>query len=154
MRFQQDAPKPTDVLQALWPVDSIYLSAGDVNPADLFGFGTWVAFGAGRMLVGIDAAQAEFDALLETGGAKTVTLTAAQMPSHTHVQNAHSHVQQVNSATTGALSGYTPDTSSSGPVASGYSTATATAVNQSTGGDGAHPNLPPYLVVRMWRRTA
>jgi microcystin-dependent protein len=124
------------------------------------------------MLVGIDAGQTEFDTVEETGGAKTHTLTANEMPSHTHVQDAHNHavtdpghvhVQGVNSATTGGLSGYTPDTSSNTRVNSGYSTSSsttgitvnnATAVNQSTGGGAAHNNLPPYIVVYMWKRTA
>ncbi len=47
----------------------------------------------GRVPVGLDAAQAEFDVMGETGGAKTVTLDATMMPAHTHVQDAHTHVQ-------------------------------------------------------------
>jgi microcystin-dependent protein len=50
----------------------------------------------GRTLVGHDASQPEFDVLGETGGAKTHTLTTAQMPSHTHVQNAHNHTQDAH----------------------------------------------------------
>lgn len=140
----------------------------NTNPATLLGFGTWTAFAAGRVLVGLDAGQTEFDTLEETGGAKTHTLTANEMPSHTHVQdahthvqNAHNHVQGVNSAATGGLSGYTADTSTNTRVNSGYSTSdatavnqNATAVNQSTGGGSAHNNLQPFIVVRMWRRTA
>lgn len=159
---------PTNPLSQLWPVGSVYLSVVATNPADLLGFGTWVAFGAGRVPVGFDAGQTEFDTLEETGGVKDVALTVAQMPSHTHtqdahthVQNAHSHVQSVNTATTGGLSGYTPDTSSNTSAASGYSTQpatatnqNATATNQNTGGGAAHTNLQPYIVVRMWKRTA
>jgi microcystin-dependent protein len=47
----------------------------------------------GRVPVGLDAAQTEFDVMGETGGAKTVTLDATMMPAHTHVQDAHTHVQ-------------------------------------------------------------
>lgn len=50
----------------------------------------------GRVVVGVDAAQTEFDALGETGGAKTHTLTVAEMPSHTHVQDAHTHTQNAH----------------------------------------------------------
>ncbi len=139
----------------MWPVDSVYISAGNQDPAALFGFGTWVAFASGRVLVGIDAGQAEFDTLLEEVGSKTVTLTAAQMPSHTHVQNAHSHVQRHFPTATGGSIGQTIDTSMSGTQTnSGLSTADATAVNQTTGGDQPHSNLQPSVVVRMWRRTA
>ncbi len=50
----------------------------------------------GRTIVGKDAAQTEFDVLGETGGAKTHTLTEAEMPTHTHVQNAHNHTQDAH----------------------------------------------------------
>lgn len=47
----------------------------------------------GRVVCGYDSAQTEFDAIGETGGAKTHTLTSAEMPSHTHIQDAHTHTQ-------------------------------------------------------------
>jgi microcystin-dependent protein len=47
----------------------------------------------GRIPVGFDSSQTEFDTLGETGGAKTHTLTTAEMPSHTHVQDSHNHTQ-------------------------------------------------------------
>ena len=154
MRFPQADNSLENILERAYPVGSLFLSVVATNPAELLGFGTWAAFGAGRMLVGQDAGDADFDTLEETGGAKTVTLTVAQMPSHTHIQDAHSHVQQVNSATTGGMSGYTPDTSSNTPIASGMSTQATTATNQNTGGGQPHPNLPPFIVCKIWRRTA
>ena len=75
---------------AAWPVGSIFISAVATNPADLLGGGTWEAFGTGRVLVGIDAGQTEFDTLLETGGSKTQTLVEANLPSHTHAID-HDH---------------------------------------------------------------
>lgn len=166
----------------VYPVGSIYTSVVSTNPATLLGVGTWSAFGTGRTIVGIDTGDTNFDTVEETGGAKTHTLITAEIPSHTHVQDAHthtqdahthtqdahSHVQGVNSAITGGLSGYTPDTSTNTRVDSGYSTANTTAVNQNatatnqnttatnqnTGGGGAHNNLQPYIVVYMWKRTA
>jgi len=53
----------------------------------------------GRIPVGLDSTQTEFDALAETGGSKTHTLTSAQMPSHTHVQNSHNHTQNSHNHT-------------------------------------------------------
>lgn len=50
----------------------------------------------GRFLVGLDALQAEFDGIGETGGAKSVVLDTTQMPAHTHIQNAHTHVQDAH----------------------------------------------------------
>lgn len=67
-----------------FPVGAVFLAVVSTNPATLLGYGTWAAFGAGRMLVGLDAADADFDTAEETGGAKTHTLTVAEMPAHTH----------------------------------------------------------------------
>lgn len=73
------------IVQALYPVGSIYINASvNTNPSTLLGFGTWEAFGAGRVMVGINGSDAEFDTLGETGGAKTHTLSEAEIPSHTH----------------------------------------------------------------------
>ena len=136
-----------------FPIGSVFLAVVSTSPATLLGYGTWSAFGAGRMLVGRDAGDVDFDTAEETGGAKTHTLTSAETPSHTHVQdahthtqdshnhtqdahthtqNAHNHSQRYHSATTGPLSGLTtaPDTSSNTPTNYGLVTADATAVNQ------------------------
>jgi microcystin-dependent protein len=180
--FGASPPLVKEVIDLCWPIGSIHISTSSTNPGLTFGIGTWSAFGAGRVLVGLDSGDVAFDAVEETGGSKTHTLVEAEIPAHTHVQNAHthvqnahthlqnahSHVQGVNSATAGGLSGYTPDTSTNTRVDSGYSTANttavnqdatavnqnATAVNQNTGGGGAHNNLQPYITVYMWKRTA
>lgn len=60
------------LIAALWPVGSVYVSTSATNPASTLGFGTWTAFGAGRVLVGLDAGDADFDTVEETGGSKTV----------------------------------------------------------------------------------
>lgn len=146
---------------AAWPVGSVFTSMVATNPETLLGFGTWAALAAGRVLVGIDAGQTEFDTVRETGGAKTVTLTAAQsgLPQHTHVQDAHAHnIAQVRDATTGGSTtniAKTVDTSSTPGTST--ATATATAVNQNAGPANAaeaHTNLQPYIVVYFWERTA
>lgn len=125
--------------EALYPVGSVYVNATvDTNPSALLGFGTWTAFGAGRVLVGVDAGQAEFDNLGETGGAKTHTLTTAEMPAHTHT---------INTWTAGAGGG-------GEALSSNNTTASSAPSTSSTGGGGAHNNLQPYITVYMWRRTA
>lgn len=162
---------------AMWPVGSIYISTTATNPNTLLGFGTWSAFGAGRVLVSQDTGQAEFDTLGETGGAKTHTLSTAEMPAHTHTQNAHTHTQDAHTHTQNAhnhstlkaeVSGgaYSPPGAGTGTGAltTGSTTATnqnttatnqnTTATNQNTGGGGAHNNLQPYIIVCMWQRTA
>ena len=133
----------SDLLKLVFPVGSIYTSVASTNPNTLFGFGTWVAFGAGRVMVGLDSGDTAFDTPEETGGAKTHTLIEAEMPAHVHREKRHA-------TTTGALSGPTtaPDTSSSNPQDWG------TVDTGSAGGGGAHNNLQPYIVVYMFKRTA
>ena len=162
----------------------MFIAVVNTNPASLLGFGTWSAIGAGRMLVGVNAADADFDAAEKTGGAKTHTLTTAEMPSHTHAQDAHTHTQNSHNhtqdahshiitsqtATTGSATSYEHgvlDTSSADAEATETTavvtatnqaaTATnlnATAVNQTAGGGSAHNNMPPFLAVFFWKRTA
>lgn len=149
------------LLSTLHPVGSLYFSTSATNPAGFLG-GTWEAFGAGRTIFGVDPLQAEFDAVEETGGAKTVTLTVANLPKHKHVMT-HSHQtksdptdggstlafrRSANAAVAtggGMVENYTGNTGdtiySSGDVAQ---PATPTAVN----------NLPPYVVTYIFKRTA
>ena len=71
----------TDIFDKIYPVGSIYINAtNNTNPATLLGFGTWVAFGAGKVPVGIDSSDTDFDVAEETGGAKTHTLTESEIP--------------------------------------------------------------------------
>ena len=153
-----------------WPIGSIYISTVSTNPNTLIGFGTWVAFGAGRTLVGIDAVQTEFDTVEETGGAKTHTLTTAEMPSHNHVQNAHAHgvtdpghshtqrMQQKSLTPAFAENGFNDvsvfNGANTASATTGITLGSTTPTNQNTGGGGAHTNLQPYVVTYMWKRTA
>ena len=147
-------------MSGAWPVGSVFIAVVATNPATLLGLGTWVAFGAGRVMVGLDSGDTDFDTAEETGGAKTVTLTAARsgLPAHTHTQDAHSHVENSNSATTGGLRGWgAADTSTNTSTATGYSTAATVAVNQNAGptdASQAHTNVQPYIVCYFWKRTA
>jgi microcystin-dependent protein len=77
------------VFDLIYPVGSIYMSTSATNPSGLFG-GTWAAWGAGRVPVGV-AASGTFNTVEKTGGAETHTLTTAQMPSHTHTGPSHTH---------------------------------------------------------------
>ena len=152
-----------------FPIGAVFIAVVATSPATLLGYGTWSAIAAGRVLVGLDSGDTDFDTVEEVGGAKTVTLTAAEMPAHTHAQNAHNHTQDAHShltqrypTATGSSSGFTIDTSMSGTLADNTlptkaATATnqpATAVNQNAGGGGAHANVQPYLVVYMWKRVS
>lgn len=139
-----------------FPVGSVFIAVVSTNPATLLGYGTWSAFGAGRVMVGIDAGDIDFANAEQTGGAKTHTLTEAEIPSHTHVQNQHRHqTLRERSATTGGATtqiARTGDTSST--VDTNVFTEYATPTNQNTGGGGAHNNMPPYICVFLWKRTS
>ena len=147
------------LIDFIYPVGSIYMSVNSVSPATLFG-GTWESFGTGRTLVGVDASQTEFASVEKTGGAKTHTLTTAQMPSHTHTQNAHSHSVRykgftgLSESSGGWLVLRRNESGDSYDGTDGDGAISATATNQNTGGGGAHNNLQPYITVYMWKRTA
>ena len=100
----------------------------------------------GKVPVGLNSSDAEFNALGKTGGEKTHTLTKDEMPSHTHTQKPHSH-STMYSGGSGAgwpiVFNATQNTCSTW----GPSTTSITAVNNNTGGDGAHNNLQPYNTV-------
>lgn len=137
--------------QDQYPVGSIYFNATvNTNPSSLLGFGTWVSWGSGRVPVGVDSTQTEFDGVEETGGAKTHTLTTAEMPSH-------NHKLEMAGGGAGVPEWATPDTSSgsrSWSSSSQVSTTYRAGYVNSNGGGGAHNNLQPYITVYMWKRTA
>lgn len=121
---------------ATMPVGYVYISVDSTTPATLFG-GTWIRIAEGRVLVGQDPSQTEFDVAEETGGENTVVLTPGQMPSHTHTFE--------RKTAAGTSTG----------VARGGVTVTADGTTISGGGiNGAHNNLQPYLVVYMWKRVS
>ena len=110
--------------------------------------GTWVNYAAGRVLVGLDSEDADFDAVGKTGGAKTHTLTTNELPAHDHKNGNHSYLLRPPYG--GSLTGN--DTSGAGSeqaVGAGDGGEIA-----SVGGNAAHNNLQPYVVVRFWKRTA
>lgn len=86
------------LLDFFYPIGEIKMSIVNTNPGTIIG-GTWVAWGTGKVPVGVDTGQIEFDTVEETGGAKTHTLTASEMPVHTHVQNSHNHTQDSHNHT-------------------------------------------------------
>lgn len=134
-------------LQDVYPVGSIYINASNsTNPATLFGFGTWVAFGEGRVPVGVGTGTDSRSVSKsftggDAGGEYEHTITAAEMAPHTH--------------------SYTgPDTSSWKVGTSTSHTWCSTAGSKTSGKTPnqteatAHNNIQPYITVYMWQRTA
>ena len=136
-------------LQALHPVGSIYIAVVSTNPAILFGFGTWVAFGTGRTLIGINPADTIMDTAEETGGSKDAIVV-----SHSHTINDPGHLHKSRGATpSGGLQGISVADNDNYLE---YDTSIATtgiSIN-STGVSGTNANLPPFITVFMWKRTA
>lgn len=147
-------------LNKVYPVGSIYMSVLSTNPAELFGIGTWEAMPAGRVLL----AQGQSDwgtnyAAGSTGGEHQHQLTVGEMPAHNHTgwtdtQGLHQHsvaeyagqsewIHHLESETNSGLAGSL--TSANGAHAHNIG------INV-TGGNQAHNNLQPYLVVYMWKR--
>lgn len=147
-------------LGAIYPVGSVYTNASvSTNPATLLGFGTWTAFGTGRVLVGVDSGNAAFDTLGETGGsADAIVVSHNHTATSTDAGHTHSISTPVTGLTSGGASGWqgantgNSYTASASTTASGQASITTTIA--STGSSATNANLPPYITVYMWKRTA
>ncbi len=137
----------------IFPVGSVFITVTNTNPSTFLG-GTWQSFGAGRVLVGVDTTQTEFNTVLKSGGAKTHTLTEEQLPA-IKGQIAF-HGAGTATVLQGASGKFSATVSRSNYGASNITSGASSydAVNLSFGGGQAHNNLQPYITVYFWRRTA
>jgi hypothetical protein len=147
--------------QGAYPVGSIYMNASvATNPGTLLGFGTWVAFGAGRVPVGFDSSNALFDAAEETGGSADSIL-----PTHTHgatsvvTDPGHRHTIPTRPDFTGGNSGFQSPYNGLGDTANSNTSIVSTGItvattNASAGVSATNGNYQPYITVYMWKRTA
>lgn len=124
----------------VYPIGSIYMSVANTNPNLLFG-GTWEAWGAGRVPVGIDTTQTEFATVEQKGGERSHKLEVYEMPRHRH-NLANYNVNGADLPTSSLMIGTT---------ATGWEGSAFTAYE---GGGQAHNNLQPYITCYMWKRTA
>ena len=123
------------------------MSVNSTNPSTLLG-GTWEAWGKGRVPVGVNETDSDFNAVEKTGGESTVTLTESEMPPHSHDVVYH------NSAWTGT---YIPSNDINSVEFGAWGKAnlrTGNGITVNTGGGNAHNNLQPYITCYMWKRTA
>jgi hypothetical protein len=146
------------VYPIIYPVGSIYTNASvSTNPATLLGFGTWTAFGAGRVLVGFDSSNVLFDTAEETGGSANATL-----PSHTHTATSTvtdpGHVHNVDLGQSGSnsakISAAFTNPAGSVNVSSAVTGITVSTSNSTEGASATNANYQPYITVYMWKRTA
>jgi len=138
-------------LNDVYPVGSIYLSVVSTNPATLFGIGTWGAFGTGRVLVGIDPGDADFNVVEGTGGSKMVSgNTGAGGTDATGSSGTGASGPPSSTFSSNAQNGDLAD------VPTSYHTHTGPA-HTHTGPSHRHTfsgnNVQPYIVCYMWKRT-
>lgn len=127
----------SDLLNKIYPVGSVYISVNSTNPGNFLG-GTWVEFGQGKTLVGVNTSDSNFNTVEKTGGEATHKLTISEMPSHNHYNDTW--------AANASGSQYLYFYGQRGTPGNRYT--------GSTGGGGAHNNLQPYITVYFWKRTA
>ena len=164
------------LVDLIYPAGSIYISVNNTNPEVLFPGTTWVAFGAGRTLVGINSSDTDFDTVEETGGSKTKTLADTNIPAHIHHVSAKTSIGTAKSTviqarfnggydgTSGynsfSYDGYSGASNSGGSIAylSGSGHTHSVDINEfntdSTGTGTAFNIMNPYITVYMWKRTA
>jgi hypothetical protein len=143
------------VIRTLFPIGSIYTATVSTDPATLLGFGTWTAFAAGRTIIGNGGGYTAGN----TGGSADAVVV-----SHTHTattsasDSGHSHTfpYQNYSYTAGgvAFNGVAAGNSGSVTTVAGNASITASTTVASAGVSATGANLPPYIVVYMWTRTA
>ena len=108
------------------PVGSLYFSTDPTSPSQIFG-GTWIAWGAGRVPVGVDTKQTEFNTVEKTGGSK-------YLQEHSHIMRWQ--YTAASGTTTAALA---------------YN---GSSIETETTGEGNSGNLQPYITCYIWKRTA
>ena len=136
----------TNALELAYPVGSIYMNATvATNPGTLLGFGTWIEFSTGRVLLGVGEGtddqptpEVKTFALGDELGQYKHTLLEDEMPSHTHTIN-NMNKRNIYDRDQGG-GGYDPNTAGS-------------ITTEATGGGLAHNNIQPYIAVHMWTRT-
>lgn len=124
-----------ELVDAIYPIGSIKISATPENPADRLG-GVWERWGQGKFLVGVDDADEDFNEAEKMGGEKEHTLTIEEIPSHTH-----GYV--IEGQGTSTASGNKDEELSPGEQHR---------ETEATGGGKAHNNLPPFIACYLWKR--
>jgi hypothetical protein len=152
-------------LDKIYPIGSIYTNASDnTNPATLLGFGTWVAYATGRTLVGVGSgtdSQPTPETVSFTAGTQAGeynhTLTSAESGLPTHYHEVGSRGDENNSPFTAQNTKTRRYHEGGGHTSQSTASMTLdgeTKFNTAADASSAHNNMPPYIVVYMWRRTA
>ena len=121
----------------VYPIGCIYMSIQNISPNTLFG-GTWVEWGKGRVPVGVNTGDSNFNTVEKTGGESEHLLTLSEIPAHRH------KVVRTGAVHSGGYASLYGDT---GTGDAGFNT-------EVSGGSLKHNNLQPYITCYMWKRTA
>lgn len=129
-----------ELYNAIFPIGQIVIKGDNEDYSNWLGF-TWERTAVGKVLVGIDSTDTDFNTIGKTSGEKSVKLTVAQMPKHTH-----------NLKTGARTNAWTEPN-----YAISYQYQAASPANSSegieiAGGNQPHNNLQPYQVVAYWKR--
>jgi len=151
-------------------VGEIEINVTGTNPGTKYPGTTWVSWGSGKVPVGVDSAQTEFNTVEKTGGEKTHALTSGENGAHTHTGGNHYHGVGAGSyyanavgavpinETVGAISGSgwrMPQVPEPGTWTGSNKTGLGGVVATTSSGSGtAHNNMQPYITCYMWKRTA
>lgn len=140
------------VLNNVYPIGSIYMNVNSTNPRTLFG-GTWEQI-QGKFLLGMSSSYPAGS----QGGEASHTLTTAEMPSHVHnPANESGYYGFITNSKKAFEVGDMGSQSGSGryyPYASAEFDISRNSLTDATGGGNSHNNMPPYLSIYIWKRTA
>lgn len=140
------------ILDNVYPVGSIYMNVNSTNPGTLFG-GTWEQI-QGKFLLGMSSSYPAGS----SGGEATHTLTEAEMPSHRHkfVGNPGSEGNAFSSFSQAAQISAPGNAYPSEPAFTKGSDwgSRGGIIIETVGGSQSHNNMPPYISVYIWKRTA
>ena len=175
--YNDGAPGAAGDVSLCWPIGSVFTSVVATNPNTLLGFGTWSNIGAGRVLIGLDSGDPDFDAAEETGGAKTIQSSAQSFAGDALATHQHNAITAGTPA--GTISAISATETSAGKKGTSTAelatnahthpaptfTGDALATHQHaaiTAGTPSGTNTPgaatsvvqPYFVVYFWKRTA
>ena len=131
-----------DLYNAIFPIGQIVIKGDNEDYSNWLGF-TWERTAVGKVLVGIDSTDTDFNTIGKTSGEKSVKLTVAQMPKHTH-----------NLKTGARTNAWTEPNYAISYQYQAASTANSSEGIENTGGNQPHNNLQPYQVVAYWKRIA
>ena len=131
-----------ELYNAIFPIGQIVIKGDNEDYSNWLGF-TWERTAVGKVLVGIDSSDTDFNTIGKTSGEKSVKLTVAQMPKHTH-----------NLKTGARTNAWTEPNYAISYQYQAASTANSSEGIENTGGNQPHNNLQPYQVVAYWKRIA